>query len=254
VNRLISENNGRKQSAIAWLIHHYLFFRIPLIRPQVLLAKILPYLRWLFSPVTAFCVLGITLTGLFLVARQWETFSTTFIDQLTIAGFLSYGAALLFSKCLHEFGHAITATRYGVRVGHMGVALLVMLPLPYTDTSESWKLSDNKQRLHIAAAGIITELALAGIATLAWSLADNGPLKSALFYYVRFIRFSQLTRARRRDGQNLVKAHCAWRAGCLARRFQTQKTSFADYIFMYHLAISHDGIFGHRMVGVLPIF
>ena len=182
VNRLINENNGRKQSAIAWLVHHYLFFRIPLIRPQVLLAKILPCLRWLFSPITAFAVLGITLTGLFLVARQWETFSTTFVDQLTIAGFLSYGVALLFSKCLHEFGHAITATRYGVRVGHMGVALLVMLPLPYTDTSESWKLTDNKQRLHIAAAGIITELALAGIATLAWSLADDGPLKSALFF------------------------------------------------------------------------
>lgn len=182
VNRLINENNNRKQSAFAWLVHHYLFFRIPLIRPQVLLAKILPYLQWLFSPMTALAVLGITLTGLFLVARQWDTFSTTFIDQLTIAGFLSYGAALLFSKCLHEFGHAITATRYGVRVGHMGVALLVMLPLPYTDTSESWKLSDNKQRLHIAAAGIITELALAGIATLAWSLADEGPLKSALFF------------------------------------------------------------------------
>ena len=182
VNRFISENNSRKQSAIAWLVHHYLFFRIPLIRPQILLAKILPYLRWLFSPLTALTVLGITLTGLFLVARQWDTFSTTFIDQLTIAGFLSYSAALLFSKCLHEFGHAITATRYGVRVGHMGVALLVMLPLPYTDTSESWKLADNKQRLHIAAAGIITELALAGIATLAWSLADDGPIKSALFF------------------------------------------------------------------------
>lgn len=182
VNRLITENNGKKQSAFAWLVHHYLFFRIPLIRPQVLLAKILPFLYWLFSPITALTVLGITLTGLFLVARQWDTFSATFIDQLTIAGFLSYGLALLFSKCLHEFGHALTATRYGVRVGHMGVALLVMLPLPYTDTSESWKLSNNKQRLHIAAAGIITELALAGIATLAWSLADDGPLKSALFF------------------------------------------------------------------------
>jgi putative peptide zinc metalloprotease protein len=182
VNRLITEKNNQKQSAFAWLIHHYLFFRIPLVRPQVFLAKLLPYVRWIFSPITAFCVFAITLVGLFLVARQWETFSTTFIDQLTITGFLSYGVALLFSKCLHEFGHAITATRYGVRVAHMGVALLVMAPLPYTDTSESWKLSDNKQRLHIAAAGIITELALAGVATLAWSVADDGPLKSALFF------------------------------------------------------------------------
>ncbi len=182
VNGLIREKEMRKEGLFAWLIHHYLFFRIPLIKPQVLLANILPLVRWIFSPITAFIVLLITLTGLFLVARQWDTFSTTFIEQLTVAGFLSYGLALLFSKCLHEFGHAITATRYGVRVAHMGVALLVMLPLPYTDTSESWKLSNHKQRLHIAAAGIITELALAGIATLAWSLADEGALKSALFF------------------------------------------------------------------------
>jgi putative peptide zinc metalloprotease protein len=182
VNQLMIEKNRQKQSFVNWLIHHYLFFRIPLIRPQQLLANILPFFSWIFSPVTALTVLTISLLGLFFVARQWDTFSTTFVDQLTIAGFLSYGVALLFAKCLHEFGHAITATRYGVRVGHMGVALLVMLPLPYTDTSESWKLSNNKQRLHIAAAGILTELALAAVATLSWSLCADGPLKSALFF------------------------------------------------------------------------
>ncbi len=182
VNRLITEKNKQKQSVFSWLVHHYLFFRIPLIKPQALLANILPYFRWLFSPTTAFIVLAITLTGLFLVARQWDVFSATFIEQLTIAGFLSYGIALMCTKFLHEFGHAITATRYGVRVGHMGIALLVMFPMPYTDTSESWKLSNNKQRLHIAAAGIITELCLAGIATLAWSLSPDGAVKSALFF------------------------------------------------------------------------
>lgn len=182
VNRLITEKNQQKRSMFNWLVHHYLFFRIPLIKPQAMLAKLLPYFRWLFSPITAFAVLAITLTGLFLVARQWDTFSTTFIEQLTIAGFLSYGVALMCTKFLHEFGHAITATRYGVRVGHMGIAMLVMFPMPYTDTSESWKLSNNKQRLHIAAAGIITELCLAGIATLAWSLSPDGAVKSALFF------------------------------------------------------------------------
>lgn len=182
VNRLITEKNKQKQSVFSWLLHHYLFFRIPLIKPQALLANILPYFRWLFSPITAFVVLIITLSGLFLVARQWDTFSSTFIEQLTIAGFLSYGVALMCTKFLHEFGHAITATRYGVRVGHMGIAMLVMFPMPYTDTSESWKLTSNKQRLHIAAAGIITELCLAGIATLAWSLSPEGAVKNALFF------------------------------------------------------------------------
>ncbi|EQB6624687.1 site-2 protease family protein, partial [Escherichia coli] len=66
--------------------------------------------------------------------------------------------ALILSKCWHELGHAFMATRYGVRVGHMGVALLVMWPMAYTDTGESWKLSQSRHRLSIASAGIMAEL------------------------------------------------------------------------------------------------
>ena len=182
VDQLINEAGRNKKAFLTQLVHHYLFFRIPLIKPQVLLAKCLPYLRWVFSPVTAFTVLMITLTGLFLVTRQWDTFKSTFVDQLSLSGAISFGVALVFSKCLHELGHAFTATRYNVRVAHMGIALLVMFPMPYTDTSESWKLTNPKQRLNIASAGIITELALAGIATLAWSLSADGAFKSALFF------------------------------------------------------------------------
>jgi len=165
-----------------WILHHYLFFRIPLVRPQVWLASLMPWLGWIFTRTTAIVVTFLTLIGIFLVVRQWEVFSSTFVDQLTWSGLLGYIVALVFAKALHEMGHALTATRYGVRVAHMGVALLVMFPMMYTDTSESWKLSNPRQRLAIASAGIITELALAGLATLAWSLSPDGTVKSALFF------------------------------------------------------------------------
>ena len=45
--------------------------------------------------------------------------------------------ALAVTKSLHELGHAVTATRYGLRVAHMGVAFLVLWPMLYTDTGES---------------------------------------------------------------------------------------------------------------------
>ncbi len=167
---------------INWMLHHYLFFRIPLFHPQVWLASLIPWLGWIFTRTTANAVIFLTLVGIFLAARQWETFSNTFVDQLTWSGLLGYSVALVFAKALHEMGHAVTATRYGVRVAHMGVALLVMFPMLYTDTSESWKLSNPRQRLAIASAGIITELALAGLATFAWSLSPDGAIKSALFF------------------------------------------------------------------------
>lgn len=182
VDRLRKRSLLLKKNPYEWLLHHYLFFRVPLVRPQLWLAKILPYLSWIFTPATFVCIAGLTLTGIFLAARQWETFASTVVDHLTWSGLMGYSLALVFAKTLHEMGHAIAATRYGVRVAHMGVAMLVMFPMLYTDTGESWKLTNPRQRLAIASAGIIAELALAGLATLAWSLAPEGSFKNAMFF------------------------------------------------------------------------
>jgi putative peptide zinc metalloprotease protein len=182
VNRLRQRSAQMKKNPYEWLLHNYLFFRVPLIRPQVWLAAIMPFLNWLFKPVTGLVLIALTVTGAFLATRQWETFVSTVVEHLSLSGFLGYAVALVFAKSLHEIGHAVTATRYGVRVAHMGVAMLVMFPMLYTDTSESWKLTNPRQRLAIASAGIITELAIAGLATLAWSLTSDGALKNGLFF------------------------------------------------------------------------
>lgn len=165
-----------------WWLHHYLFIRVPLVRPERFLARLLPLVNPLFSPVALALLLGATLLGLILVARQWETFTHSLLDILTPAGLLGFLLALIVSKTLHELGHALVATRQGVRVAHMGVAFLVMWPMLYTDTGESWRLRSHRQRLAISVAGISVEVALAGLATLAWALLDDGALRQAALY------------------------------------------------------------------------
>ncbi|MCL2523441.1 MAG: HlyD family efflux transporter periplasmic adaptor subunit [Betaproteobacteria bacterium] len=169
-------------SRLRWLLHHYLFFRVPLLRPAVALERLSRWLGWVYHPWTAWLVLGLSALGLGLTARQWDSFAATFAQSLSPAGFLGYLVALAVTKSAHELGHALTATRYKVRVAHMGVAFLVMWPMLYTDTTESWRLSDRRQRLAIASAGVVSELALAGLATLAWHLVGEGPMKEALFF------------------------------------------------------------------------
>ena len=165
-----------------WLLHNYLFFRVPLVRPQHWLQRALPWVDFAFTRSFAVFTVLCTLLGLFLVIRQWDGFVHTFQDFLSPSGLLGFALALTFAKTLHELGHAFTATRYGIRVAHMGIAFLVLWPMLYTDTGESWKLQDRRRRFAIAAAGITTELALAGFATLAWSLAEDGAFRSALFF------------------------------------------------------------------------
>jgi putative peptide zinc metalloprotease protein len=164
------------------LLHGYLFFRIPLVRPQRFLEATLPYVSFLLRPTAVALIALAGLIGLVLAARQWDAFTTTLGASLTPGGLIGYLAALAIAKSVHELAHAYVATRYGVRVAHMGIAFVVMWPMLYTDTAESWKLSDPRQRFAIAGAGIGAEFALAALATLGWSIVPEGALRDALFF------------------------------------------------------------------------
>nr|WP_241653223.1 HlyD family efflux transporter periplasmic adaptor subunit [Pseudomonas alkylphenolica] len=180
--RMASRSEGNAWLSWRWWLHHYLFFRVPLLRPQQHLQTLAKKLDWLFQPLTGVIVLLLGLTGVLLVLQQWDTFTTAVVESFSASGLVSFAIALALAKTLHELGHALVATRLGLRVGHMGIAFVVMWPMLYTDTGESWKLRSARQRLAIASAGIITELGLAGLATLGWALSDPGPLRNALLY------------------------------------------------------------------------
>ncbi|MFM2276161.1 MAG: hypothetical protein RL211_2033 [Pseudomonadota bacterium] len=180
VQAVAARHQRLERSALEWLAHNYLFFRLPLMRPQRWLEVLRPFLLKMRLPVVEVMIL--TLLGIYLVSRQWDVFTHTFVDNLTLSGMVGYGLALVLAKTVHEMGHALVATRYGVRVAHMGVAFLVMFPMLYTDTGESWRLKDPRQRLAIASAGMAIELALAGLATLLWCLVPDGAVRNGLFF------------------------------------------------------------------------
>jgi putative peptide zinc metalloprotease protein len=164
-----------------WLLHNYLFIRIPLLRPDRFLNLTYPWLRWLFSPLVALVIAVIGLVGIVRVGRQWDVFLGTFVDMLSVQGAVAFGITLGCLKVVHELGHAYTAKRFGCRIPTMGLALLVMVPVLYTDVNEAWKLAARRQRLAIGVAGVATELACAALAVFAWGSLPNGPARSVAF-------------------------------------------------------------------------
>jgi putative peptide zinc metalloprotease protein len=181
-SRKLAERLAQLQgSPWKWLLHHYLFFRIPLVRPDAWLGRWKGWVGWCYSPVFFGLTLGALMLGLFQVARQWDGFTAQLVDTFSLEGLASYAVALVCVKTLHELGHAFTAKRLGCRVPTMGVAFMVLWPMAYTDTNETWRLTDPRHRLQVASAGIATELLIAAWATLAWGLLPDGPARSATF-------------------------------------------------------------------------
>lgn len=168
-------------SWVTWLVHHYLFFQIPLLRPDRFLRATLPFVDWLYSRAVAWAIGGIGLIGLYLVSRQWDAFTATALHFFTFRGLGLSVLCLAVVKIFHELGHAYTATRYGCRVPTMGIAMMVMVPMLYSDTSDAWKLASRRQRAAIGAAGMIVECALAALAIFAWNFLDDGVARSLMF-------------------------------------------------------------------------
>ncbi|WP_236169940.1 efflux RND transporter periplasmic adaptor subunit [Pseudomonas parasichuanensis] len=172
---------SRRQGIWTQVLHKYLFFRIPLWRPDAFLNRTWPWLARFGPGLLRVGLPLVLLLGAFLVMRDWERFLATFPQLLSLGGMAAFAIALGFAKLCHEFGHAYMAKRAGCRVPSMGVAFMVLLPMLYTDVSDAWRVQDRRTRLLIGAGGVLAELLLACIALLAWSLLPDGAGRTAAF-------------------------------------------------------------------------
>lgn len=170
-----------RRSTLSWLMHNYLFFRIPLVQPHAFLKRTLPVARVLGSRSARRAIAALGLVGLYLVSRQWDEFITTFHAYFTWDGMLLMALTLFGVKAAHELGHAYVAVHYGCRVPTMGIAFMMLAPLLYTDVTDAWRLRDRRQRFAIDSAGIKVELALAAVALFLWSFLPEGPARGAAF-------------------------------------------------------------------------
>ncbi len=95
-----------------------------------------------------------------------------------------YGLLFPLLKIWHELAHAICIKRWGGAVHEAGITLLVLMPIPYVDASDSWLFEKRSHRLITAAAGIIAETVAVALAIIVWSVVEPGLLRDVAFAIV----------------------------------------------------------------------
>src|SRR5690606_36437015 len=91
-----------RQSLWKRVLHQYLFFRIPLWRPDAFLNRTWPALERYGPGMLRWGLPLVLVTGLFLVMRDWQRFIATFPHLFSFGGALAFGVALIFAKFCHE--------------------------------------------------------------------------------------------------------------------------------------------------------
>ena len=182
VQKISAEQEARRTNWFMWLVHNYLFIKIPLIRPDRFLDGLLAITKPFASKAARSAIYGLGVYGIFSLFWQWESFTTTFDYFFNLQGLIYFGLAMVAVKIAHELGHALVAKHHGLRVSSMGIALLVLFPVLYTDNTDAWRLTDQRKKLQIVMAGLMVELHIALLALFSWGVLQDGPARSVAFF------------------------------------------------------------------------
>ncbi|MBC7634817.1 MAG: hypothetical protein H7251_04365, partial [Acetobacteraceae bacterium] len=179
--QLMAEAGAGKLGAAGWLLKNYLFLRLRLVNPDRVLAGLVPATNFVFTQGFVAVMAVLALVAFYHVGRQWDGFTHSFQELFSLEGAFLVGVALSCAKVIHEIGHGLAARHFGCKVPAMGVALLVLWPVLWTDTTDAWRLTDRRHRLIVDVSGMAAELVLAVFAALAWAMLSDGSLRTAAF-------------------------------------------------------------------------
>ncbi len=163
------------------LLRKLFYLRIPLVKPDAFLGRTVHLVRHLAGPVAMPVFLFISMIGVILLAQRFDAYLSTFPYFFNLRGTICFTLAIAVVKTVHELSHAYVAKALGNRVPTMGVALIFLFPVAYSDVTDCWRMRSRRKRLLISLAGVMAELVIAGIALFVWAMSPAGLLKSVCF-------------------------------------------------------------------------
>lgn len=176
----LSERLRARSQAGRW--RRWLSPRLPLVDPDRALDWLVARTGWLFHPavpVLAALFLGVSAIQAVAHGEALALYASQRLDDPR--QWLLWLLLYPLIKALHEIAHGLVAKRAGAAVNEMGITFLVFVPVPYVDASDTVALADKRQRMAVAAAGIVAELLLAALALTLWLNVDGGMLRDLAF-------------------------------------------------------------------------
>ncbi len=174
-DRLFKRSETDSRRVALQRVSNPLYLRFRIADPHQLLNWLQPRIVPLFTRTT----LAVWLIGLFIALVQLLPHQNELLTEVAELDLLSpahlgmFISIFVVMKLFHELAHAVTVRHFGGEVHELGIAFMVLLPNPYTDASASIFFSSKHHRMLVSAAGIMVELAFAGIGAVLWTISDG---------------------------------------------------------------------------------
>lgn len=190
LNMGILRNSDKKIKNKHWMasLRQPMAIKIPLFNPEALLERLSFLGRFLLSRQFMMVFVLLLSYSISLVAVHWSDlqshWDSRFFDPINIVYMLIIYPVL---KALHELGHGLVLQYFGGKAKECGIVFLVLMPLPYVNTSSSYLFPYKYQRVLVGLAGMLIELCMAIFALIVWCNIDNVGFLSDILFDIFFI-------------------------------------------------------------------
>ena len=182
IDELADRGKRQRQRKLIMSFMNPLAIRFGLIDPEDFLNATFPIVRPLFSLFGALLFVGLVGYAGATAAVNWDALTEDVTDRVLAAeNIVLLLLAYPVIKGFHELGHAYAIKRWGGDVHEIGIMLLVFMPVPYVDASDSLAFQNKWQRAVVGAAGILVEVMLAALALIVWVNAEDGLVRALAF-------------------------------------------------------------------------
>ena len=156
------------------------FTSIPLVDLGRFQPRFAGHARALVRPAYAWVRVALLVLCLPLGMRNDWAILSAFRGVFSLEALLTFGLIAPVLKLVHEFGHFLVATRFGVRVRKGGFYLIALYPMPFVDCTEADVAAGRRERILISLSGIIVDVTIGLLAFIAWHFVGGSYLQTLL--------------------------------------------------------------------------
>jgi multidrug resistance efflux pump len=151
-----------------------LLARFKLLDPDRLLDRLLPRVRFFYTPAFFYFSLATIALALWIAVLDWSMFSQDAHDLTRLSTLPLLIITLFFTISVHELSHGMTCKHFGGHVRDMGFMLMYLQPAFYCNVSDAWLFPEKSKRLWVTFAGPYFELFIWAFALLVWRVTEPG--------------------------------------------------------------------------------
>jgi putative peptide zinc metalloprotease protein len=166
-----------------------LYRRFPVIDPDKLFDRYIPYIRWIWTKQFLIFSLLIMLSAIAVIFSHWTEFNEGVYQVFNFSEMSPLNIILLWfviygTIALHEFGHGLTCKFYGGEVHEIGFLLLFFQPCLYCNVNDAWLFDKKWKQIMVTIAGGYVEFFIGSLACFVWVLTNPNTLINTLSFQV----------------------------------------------------------------------